>query len=108
MRVTPPLVGGFAKKVPPGGDVICGKALPAGTEVHVNFVSLMRDAEVFGPDVEIFRPERFLESDESVNSKRRKVVDLNFGYGRWMCLGRVLALIEMNKIFVEVSGSAIH
>lgn len=99
---------GFAKKVPSGGDVLCGMALPAGTEVHVNFISLMRDQEVFGQDVEIFRPERFIDCDEATRARRLKVVDLNFGHGRWQCLGKVLAWMEMNKLYVEVSGFISH
>lgn len=101
--MAPPVVAGFPKKVPPGGDIISGKALPAGTEVHMNIMALMRDQDVFGDDVEIFRPERFIECDEATSVKRRKVMDLNFGHGRWLCLGRVMALIEINKIIVEVS-----
>lgn len=103
MRVTPPLVAGFSKKVPSGGDIICGKSLPEGTEIHANFISLMRDQKVFGHDVEVFRPERFIDCDDTTRAKRLKVVDLLFGYGRWQCLGKVLAWMEMNKIFVEVS-----
>ncbi|RYP31633.1 hypothetical protein DL767_005640 [Monosporascus sp. MG133] len=103
MRMAPPVTAGFPKKVPPGGDIICGKAVPAGTEVYHNFLSLMRDQDVFGHDVEIFRPERFIDCDDDTKAKRMKVVDLNFGYGRWLCLGKALAWMEMNKIFVEVS-----
>ncbi|RYP55779.1 hypothetical protein DL771_012370 [Monosporascus sp. 5C6A] len=103
MRMAPPLVFGFAKEVPPGGDIICGKAVPAGTEVYVNPMSLMRDQDVFGHDAEIFRPERFIDCNDDTKAKRMKVVDLNFGYGRWLCLGKALAWIELNKIFVEVS-----
>jgi cytochrome P450 len=104
MRMIPPLVGGFGKRVPPGGDVICGLAIPEGTEVHANFLAMMRDEDVFGQDADIFRPERFIECDLATQSRRLKVVDLNFGYGRWLCLGKALAWMEMNKIFVEVSA----
>ena len=30
-------------------------------------------------------------------------LDLAFGPGKWPCLGRPIALIELNKILVEVS-----
>ncbi|KAI1858987.1 uncharacterized protein JN550_012249 [Neoarthrinium moseri] len=105
MRMSPPLTAGFPKTVPPGGDVICGKMLPAGTEVHTNYIALMKDEEVFGRDAEMFRPERFIDCDEATKARRKKVVDLNFGHGRWLCLGRVLALMELNKIFVELLRS---
>lgn len=31
------------------------------------------------------------------------VVEMVFGYGRWMCAGNTVAFTELNKIFVEVS-----
>jgi len=30
-------------------------------------------------------------------------VELIFGYGRYMCAGKVIAFLELNKIFFEVS-----
>jgi hypothetical protein len=30
-------------------------------------------------------------------------LELVFGHGRWQCLGRNVALIELNKVYVEVS-----
>jgi hypothetical protein len=35
-----------------------------------------------------------------------RVVELAFGSGRFKCLGRTVAGIELNKIFVEVSSVA--
>ncbi|KAH8201851.1 hypothetical protein TruAng_004025 [Truncatella angustata] len=102
MRMAPPLTTGFAKKVPVGGDIVCGKELPADTEIYINFISMMKNQEIFGQDVGVFRPERFIDCDEATKAKRLKLVDLNFGYGRWLCLGKSLAWMEMNKIFVEL------
>lgn len=64
---------------------------------------MLKNPEVFGEDVELFRPERFLECDEKRRIYMQKTVDLSFGFGRWLCLGKPLAVIELNKIFVEVS-----
>lgn len=60
------------------------------------------NTEVFGADAEVFRPERFLECDDKQRAYMLKTVDLIFGHGRWLCLGKPLAVIELNKIFVEV------
>lgn len=102
MRISPPITTGFPKEVPAGGDVVCGKHLPAGTDVFINFGGMMRRKDVFGDDVDIFRPERFLDCDQATRARRIKTVDLNFGHGRWLCLGKVFAWMEMHKIFVEV------
>ncbi|KKY32903.1 putative cytochrome p450 monooxygenase [Diaporthe ampelina] len=102
MRIVPPVINGFAKKVPPSGDTICGKFVPGGTEVHMNFIAMLMNTEVFGADAEVFRPERFLECDEKQRNYMLKTIDLSFGYGRWLCLGKPLAILELNKIYVEL------
>lgn len=59
--------------------------------------------KIWGADVETFRPERFLEGTVEELKEREAVADTAFGYGRWRCLGRNIALMEMNKAVVEVS-----
>lgn len=104
LRMVSPVVMGFPKRVPAGGDTIDGKFVPAGTDVFVNFWSMLRNRDTFGEDADVFRPERFLECDEVKRAYLAKNVDLAFGHGRWMCPGKTLAWIELNKIFVEVCG----
>ena len=50
----------------------------------------------------VFRPERWLETPEPQLQEMERSVELIFGYGRFKCLGRSVALVELNKIFVEV------
>jgi len=102
MRIFPPLTTGFPKRVPPEGDTICGQFVPGGTDIYVNVHAMMRDRSLFGEDAHLFRPERFLECDEVKRTHLYKVIDLNFGHGRWLCAGKTLAWMELNKIFVEV------
>lgn len=64
--------------------------------------AMMRQESIFGSDVQLFRPERFLECSEDKKAEMARTVDLVFGYGRWMCAGKTLALVELNKIFFEV------
>ncbi|KAI1130051.1 cytochrome P450 [Nemania abortiva] len=101
MRLMAPVNFGFPKRVPASGDTICGKYVPPGTDVYGNYFRMMRSKEIFGNDAEIFRPERFLGDGENVR-EMVKVVDLAFGGGRFMCLGKSLAVIELNKIFIEL------
>ena len=70
---------------------------------------MTRDSTLFGPDEDCFRPERWLLSadggDCSSPDKLREMEQNNeviFGYGRFKCLGQAVALIELNKIFVEL------
>ena len=102
--MVPATVIGFSKRVPAGGDTICGKFVPGGTDIMVNHYEMLRNKAVFGEDADMFRPERFIEChDEDTKARMFKVIDLSFGHGRWMCLGKVLAWMELNKLFVEVS-----
>ncbi len=59
--------------------------------------------DVWGPDAHEFRPERWLEADPEKLRDMDGTLDLVFGYGRWQCLGRNVAMMELNKVFVEVS-----
>ncbi|KAI1747498.1 cytochrome P450 [Xylaria castorea] len=102
LRMVPPAITGFPKKVPAGGDMICGRFVPGGTDIFVNLWSMLRNKEVFGDDAEVFRPERFLECNEEKRSELMRNVDLAFGHGRWQCPGKTLAALELNKIFVEI------
>jgi hypothetical protein len=93
----------MAKKVPPEGDKINGVFVPGGTKIGANMWALLRRKDVFGDDADVFRPERWLEASPDELQKMEAVGELVWGYGRYVCLGKSVALIELNKIFVEVS-----
>lgn len=83
--------------VPPDGADICGEHIPAGTIVGCNAWVIHRRPEVFGDDVETYRPERWLE----VSKKKRKEMDgtmLHFGMGSRTCIGKNISLLEMYKL----------
>lgn len=50
--------------VPEGGTTIDGHTIPVGTVIGVNAWVIHRNKKVFGEDVDVFRPERWLEADE--------------------------------------------
>jgi cytochrome P450 len=102
LRINPPFLGQVSKAVPAGGDTYNGLYLPAGTCIGHNVFSLMRQP-VFGEDVDLFRPERWLEAEADALREMEKTLDFVFGYGRWGCLGRSVAYMEMDKIYFEVS-----
>lgn len=102
LRVFPPGTGLMAKLVPPQGDTVNGVFIPGGTKIGFNIWAVMRDTDVFGSDATSFRPERWLEANEEQYAKMEKNHELVWGYGKYVCLGRSVALVELNKIFVEV------
>ncbi len=105
IRMFPPSTGHNYKQVPKGGAEVLGYFLPEGTQLGVNIHCLMRDRATFGPDADVFRPERWLEAakDEERLKEMAGTVDLAFGHGKFQCPGKTIAAMELNKVFVEVS-----
>lgn len=70
-----PAVGLILERVvPEGGTVLCDVHIPAGTIVGVNAWVLHRNEHIFGPEVETFRPERWIDaSPEQLNEMRRNL-----------------------------------
>jgi cytochrome P450 len=102
LRILPPASGAMFKQVPPGGDVIDGKYLPGGTQIGASPLGIQRKKCIYGPDADHFRPERWMEASSEKAAEMASTVDLVFHYGKWQCLGKSVALMEFNKIFVEV------
>ncbi|KAK4182383.1 Pisatin demethylase [Podospora australis] len=101
LRLSMPLVGIVLKVVPAGGDTIAGHFVPGGTWVGHNAIQLQRRADVYGEDYDVFRPERWL-ADPSHRKFMVDTVEMLFGHGRWQCLGKQMAFMELNKVFVEL------
>ncbi|KAK3348834.1 cytochrome P450 [Lasiosphaeria hispida] len=102
LRILPPAAGTFFKTVPEGGDVIHGMFVPAGTQIGSSPLGIYHSKKIFGEDAELFRPERWLEAEGEELARMVSTVDLVFHYGKYQCLGRPVALMEFNKIFVEL------
>ena len=103
LRTWPPIVALMSKEVPPEGDTINGKFIPGGTKIGFGPYGMFRDKATWGKDAEQFRPERWLEVSPDKLKEMESTLELVFGYGRYQCLGKNLAIMELNKIFVEVS-----
>jgi len=102
LRIFPPVTGLSSKTTPPGGDTLNGHFIPEGTKVGYSFVGVLKDKKIWGEDSHVFRPERWLESSAEDLRNMEANLEFVFSYGRWQCLGRNVALIELNKVFVEL------
>jgi len=71
----------------------------AGTGLQINFFTLHRDTEVFGPNVEEFDPGRW----DKINPDKWEF--LPFGGGYKACMGQQKALIEASYILVRIAQS---
>jgi len=101
MRINQAVGLNITRKVPPGGAELGCHKLPGGTEVAVNGWVLHRDTSVFGEDAEVFRPERWIEGDKEKIKMMERCM-FQFGGGSHVCIGRHLALLEMNKVLPQL------
>ena len=106
LRLWPPLFGLQAKLSPsPNGETFQGRFYPPGTEVAICGLAMGRKKSVFGEDADLFKPERWME-DGGVSKERRQKyaehVECLFGAGRFTCLGKPIAMMELGKGIVEV------
>jgi len=110
LRVWPPVLNIFSRDVPAEGDTVAVNGenvfLPGGTSIGYSGLAIHHDKAVYGEDVKAFRPERWFEQDPAKLAAMLKSNDLIFGYGKFQCLGRPVALFEINKIIFEVSGTS--
>lgn len=102
LRIFPPVVGLMSKQAPPGGDYWKGVFIPGGTRVGSCAWGIFRREDIWGQDSREFRPERWLESSPAALEKMESALDLIFSHGRWQCLGQSVALMELNKVFVQL------
>jgi cytochrome P450 len=56
--------------------------------------------EIWGEDPSELRPERWIDGDKDKIRELEGVFDLLFHAGKWHCLGKSIALMELNKVFV--------
>lgn len=120
MRVRPAVGLNITRLVPPEGVELDGRFFAGGTRIAVNGWVLHRDRAVFGDDVDDYRPERWLASEESAKKMDRYMFQVRrlrdcsvylclrfsadtdfffqFGGGSHLCIGRNLALLEINKV----------
>ena len=95
MHPAPGLI--LERVVPPQGMEICGEHIPGGTIVGCNAWVLHRRPEVFGKDVDTFRPERWLEATPD-QLREMKATMLQFGHGARTCIGKNISLLEIYKL----------
>ncbi|KAF1932283.1 benzoate para-hydroxylase [Didymella exigua CBS 183.55] len=89
---------GLPRLIPPGpGLTMNGRHFPQGTVLSVPAYTIHHSKEIWGPDAETFRPERW----EKVTEKQ-KAAFIPFSYGPRACVGRNIAEMELALIVATV------
>lgn len=130
LRWYPAVAAETSKLAPPEGDTICGCFVPGGTKVGMSIMHTHRNPDLYRPDPNTFRPTRWMLAPATSRSLPKDLQksswtippshplgdelnpgrlfhmernnDLTFGYGRFACLGKPVALMELNKVFIEL------
>ncbi|KAI0803957.1 cytochrome P450 [Xylaria sp. FL0064] len=95
MRLFSPAAFMLDRDVPPEGMTIRGHHVPGGTVVGTSPWAIHLAREVWGADVEEFRPERWLECEDAGTLKR---FFFAFGGGTRTCIGRNISWVEIEKL----------
>jgi cytochrome P450 len=103
LRIYPVATGISPKIAPPEGDTLeDGTYIPPGTQVGIASWLIYHNKSVYGPDADVFRPERWLEASEDKVTEMKRSLELLFGYGRFKCLGQNVAMMELPKVLFEL------
>ena len=106
LRLFPPMQGLQNKVAPASGISINGLSIPGNVEICTNYHAMMRRRDIFGTDAEVFRPSRWTEANEEMYNRMFRTQELVFGTSRWTCLGKNVAMMELDKVFVEVRNAS--
>ncbi|XBW35819.1 hypothetical protein QEN19_001392 [Hanseniaspora menglaensis] len=104
-------IPGSERRFVPNGDglKVAGYNIKPGTVVSTQPYSLHR-ADVFGEEIDAFKPERWLqEINETENEYKKRLQEferhmMTFGQGNRMCLGMHLAVTEIKACVASIFG----
>ncbi|KAI1465333.1 cytochrome P450 [Daldinia caldariorum] len=94
-RLYPAVCDLLDRDVPEGGMTIDRYYVPGGVVVGTSAWVIHRAQEIWGPDAEEFRPERWLEKENEGTMKR---FFFSFGGGSRTCIGRHISWLEIGKL----------
>ena len=89
--------------LPSGGATIAGYSIPGGTIVGISAWAMHRREDIFGQDVDQYKPERWLPSASESEEAKHRVTEMNrhmlqFGSGKFNCIGQNVSKMEMLKL----------
>ncbi|RWA05490.1 hypothetical protein EKO27_g9619 [Xylaria grammica] len=83
--------------VPAGGAVIAGMYFPEGTSVGCLPAAIHLNKDIFGEDVDVFRPERWLINDRE-HLRIMEAAHMGFSRGKRNCIGQNIAILSIKKV----------
>lgn len=100
LRIWPNVAISLARDAPEEGIEIDGYYIPEGYTVGMNSKQLGFNEDIFGPDPESFKPERWLEADKARRNDM-EARNLSFGGPSRKCIGMHVAWVSMSKVLAS-------
>ncbi|ESK84364.1 cytochrome p450 [Moniliophthora roreri MCA 2997] len=82
-------------------EIYDGYHIPAGSIVMGNVWAMLHDPVVY-PEPSVFKPERFLKEDGTLNPEAKDPGAYAFGFGRRICPGRFLSDASLYTVITSV------
>jgi cytochrome P450 len=101
-RLAPAGPSELERKILPGGATIAGEVFPEGVNLGVVHWALGHNEGFYGADANVFRPERWIVSDNpddgntEAEVKRLKQGIFTFGKGVGTCIGQKIAMLQLS------------
>jgi len=83
---------GLPREVPAPGAEVHGRHFPAGSVLSVPAYTIHHSKEIWGPDANEYKPERWTKENLT---DRQKNAFIPFSYGPRACVGRNVAEMEL-------------
>jgi hypothetical protein len=93
LRMYPSVPAPLYRIVPEGGLTVDGQLIPPGTVVGISSLAQNRDTAIFGPDTDLFNPDRWLGDESEARSMEAALFNFG-GTGPRSCPGRDLAMVS--------------
>ncbi|CAI7613738.1 unnamed protein product [Penicillium pancosmium] len=103
MRLHPSISYQLPRVVPASGIHIGEHFIEPGSICSISATSMNRSKEIFGPDAEEWRPDRWIpvsEEDQGHISTMNGLLT-TFGMGARSCVGKNIALVEIHKFIAQ-------
>ncbi|KAG7051926.1 cytochrome p450 [Colletotrichum scovillei] len=102
-RLHPSIQYQLPRMVGPGGLQLDEVVVPEGTVCGISPASMNRSMEIFGPDADEWKPERWIATDANHEEKIKYWNShlTTFGMGSRSCVGKNLATVEMHNFIAQ-------
>ncbi|KAI4596292.1 hypothetical protein KJ359_005421 [Pestalotiopsis sp. 9143b] len=103
LRLHPSILWQLPREAPAAGIEIAGHFIPSSATISMSPIAQNRDVATFGADANDWNPRRWIVSERNSDAKIKEMdrYNVTFGYGSRTCVGRNLALVEINHFVAE-------